>query len=77
MVRVSEGKYRIGDTKVLIFVRVSTVFITYSNEHIFIDSKRVSVSNRNKKIPFNIQDYFIDHSLKKFQLNSEINSDFN
>lgn len=24
MIRVSEGKYRIGDTKVLIFVRVST-----------------------------------------------------
>lgn len=25
MIRVSEGKYRIGDTKVLIFVRVSTI----------------------------------------------------
>lgn len=26
MIRVSEGKYRIGDTKVLIFVRVSINF---------------------------------------------------
>ena len=26
MIRVSEGKYRIGDTQVLIFVRVSTNF---------------------------------------------------
>lgn len=25
MIRVSEGKYRIGDTKVLIFVRVSLI----------------------------------------------------
>lgn len=26
MIRVSEGKYRIGDTKVLIFVRVSPIY---------------------------------------------------
>lgn len=26
MIRVSEGKYRIGDTKVLIFVRVSNYY---------------------------------------------------
>ena len=25
MIRVSEGKYRIGDTKILIFVRVGTL----------------------------------------------------
>lgn len=39
MVRVSEGKYRIGDTKVLIFVRVSTVsfFIQMDFFIIFID----------------------------------------
>lgn len=30
MIRVSEGKYRIGDTKVLIFVRVSNIFMTHS-----------------------------------------------
>jgi len=30
MIRVSEGKYRIGDTKVLIFVRVSKI-VTYSS----------------------------------------------
>lgn len=32
MIRVSEGKYRIGDTKVLIFVRVSTTarFINFA-----------------------------------------------
>ena len=28
MIRVSEGKYRIGDTQTLIFVRVSTPLIT-------------------------------------------------
>lgn len=27
MIRVSEGKYRIGDTKILIFVRVSTLLL--------------------------------------------------
>lgn len=32
MIRVSEGKYRIGDTKVLIFVRVS---IESSSQHVF------------------------------------------
>jgi hypothetical protein len=30
MIRVSEGKYRIGDTKVLIFVRVIFLFDTES-----------------------------------------------
>jgi hypothetical protein len=30
MIRVSEGKYRIGDTKVLIFVRVIILFGTKS-----------------------------------------------
>lgn len=29
MVRVSEGKYRIGDTKVLIFVRVSSFLVIF------------------------------------------------
>ena len=30
MIRVSEGKYRIGDTKILIFVRVSMMLLTKS-----------------------------------------------
>lgn len=34
MVRVSEGKYRIGDTKVLIFVRVSKRCIPPSLKHV-------------------------------------------
>lgn len=46
MVRVSEGKYRIGDTKVLIFVRVSTAFnFLFKWTLIFINLKRVLVSN--------------------------------
>lgn len=36
MIRVSEGKYRIGDTKVLIFVRVSIIEIFYYSKTILI-----------------------------------------
>lgn len=39
MIRVSEGKYRIGDTKVLIFVRVSvTACSMFTGNKIKLDS---------------------------------------
>lgn len=41
MVRVSEGKYRIGDTKVLIFVRVSKSFLPLDNEKFYFQSHLV------------------------------------
>ena len=48
MIRVSEGKYRIGDTKVLIFVRVSSFFrslfsvVLFAFPHILTPFARVS-----------------------------------
>lgn len=54
MIRVSEGKYRIGDTKVLIFVRVSTLLgfinfaVIYGNA--VVGKSRLFVASRPKII---------------------------